>query len=83
MIWGDQLTVVEQRHGVCMETVKGYGLATEQELRQVANRIVKEEMTRAEADSDEMRALEGLRGTVVRSVSDWHTVRLRAIFVPF
>ena len=45
---GELLSIVEQRHGTCMETVKGYGLATEQELRHVANRIVKEEMTRAE-----------------------------------
>ena len=70
---GEMLSVVDQRHGTCMETVKGYGLATEQELRQVANRIVKEEMTRAEADSDEMKALEQLREQVNRSVEDWHT----------
>ncbi len=70
---GEMLSVVEQRHGTCMETVKGYGLATEQELRQVANRIVKEEMTRAEADSDEMKALEQLREQVTRSIEDWHT----------
>jgi len=40
------LSAIEQRHTSCMDTIKSYGMATEQELRQVANRIVKEEMAR-------------------------------------
>ena len=65
--------VIDDRHTSCMETIKSYGLATEQELRQVANRIVKEEMARSEADSDERKIVEQLRNQVTVSIQHWHT----------
>ena len=70
---GELLSVVEQRHGACMETVKGYGLATEQELRTVASNIVKEELARTEADSGVHKLIEQLRTDITVSVEDWHT----------
>lgn len=67
------LSAIEQRHTSCMDTIKSYGLATEQELRQVANRIVKEEMARTEADGEEMKVVEQLREQITQSIQGWHT----------